>query len=344
MNEENTTPNRPAVPAETEPQGGESLELIPPEQLKEDAKAVYERIAARQKEAKETFDAINGQAGNLENLFSLLKGQLESLIQDFDTLEAQLKTAQYQKKLGDNYAAWFAALYRIQSSSNPYDKNTELNDTLINLSRELSRQSFDHAAKQREYDDILRKIEEAQGKLDRIQAENAEAVRKAEQDKKEELAGIESEIDRKRKELEDLKREIEQEGKKRVEHEAASEADFDGFTIPESPAAGRIYLCGEYDAAIDITAKQRVNREDLLGLDPDANPGENVFRYMGRPQIVIRMMPDGRILAKSGRKRLNKVDGALLSCEEDTELHQGATIEMTDKNGDIQTVKLYIAL
>lgn len=331
---------RPAAdnPAQAQPQAeGASLELMSPEQINK-----------RRKRAKEIYDAITGESEETMANLDLLVAQLKDIYEKFHE----------QNNLDGEYGHWFADLIRKADPAGSYDRDADLNFfRLINLSRELSQQNIncsrekaeldairqEISGEQRNLEAVKQKIVDEQKNLDRVRADRDAAIAAGEREKEAELAGIQKQIDGKRRELEGLNQQIGQAQAKLKSYDAPSDDDFRGFYPPDDPKSGHIYLCGSY-AFIDITATPQVMRNVLQGLDPDADD-DNAFRSMGQPQIVIRQLPDGRFMAKSQTNRLpNKVDGKLLSCEEETELRQGAAIEMTDKKGNTQTVKVYIAI
>ena len=333
MSENNTERNQTAdISGQDNPQtNAESLELMSPEQIAD----LQKQAADLQKQAKDLYDRFKTESEDVKDQFGLLVLQLKKI----------REIIRKQNNLDAAYGTWFADLIRQATPSGSYDKNAALdNDMLINLTRELSQQNFSCAQERQDLEAIRREIEEKRKELDALDSRLKEEYDRKKQEKEAELAGLDSRIQEKRQELDALNREI---GNKQTAirtYEAASGEDFEGYAIPDGAKSGHIYLCGSY-ASVDVTATPQVMRNVLTGIDPEADQDENMFRYMGQPQIVIRKLPDGRVMAKSQTaKRPNKVDGKPLSCEAETELRQGAVIEMTDGKGNTRTVKVYIAV
>ena len=333
MSENNTERNQTAdISGQDNPQtNAESLELMSPEQIAD----LQKQAADLQKQAKELYDGFKTESEDVKDQFGLLVLQLKKI----------REIIRKQNNLDAAYGTWFADLIRQATPSGSYDKNAALdNDMLINLTRELSQQNFSCAQERQDLEAIRREIEEKRKELDALDSRLKEEYDRKKQDKEAELAGFDRQIQGKQQELDALNREI---GNKQTAirtYEAASGEDFEGYAIPDGAKSGHIYLCGSY-ASVDVTATPQVMRNVLTGIDPEADQDENMFRYMGQPQIVIRKLPDGRVMAKSQTaKRPNKVDGKPLSCEAETELRQGAVIEMTDGKGNTRTVKVYIAV
>lgn len=348
---------------QAEPQAnGAGIELQLPEQIRENAEKLYGKIKGAQEEAEGIYKSIQSNAVSAEGRFNSLQNQLKSILEQVDLLKQQQNTADYQKRLRADYADWFSDLLRklVPSGPESFERPVPLShDTLIKLSRELSQQNFDCSRERAELDAIRQDIADErknleavkteigseQAELARVRADKAAAVAESKREKDAELAGIRKQIEAKQRELEDLNRQIGQARSLLKQYEAPSDDDFQGFCPPDDPKSGRIYLCGS-NAFIDITGKP-LYKNVLQMLDPDADDDDNAFRFMGLPQLVIRQLFDGRVVAKSCFARLpNKVDGKLLSCREgeETELRQGAVIEMTDRKGKTQTVKVYIAI
>ena len=333
MSENNTERNQTAdISGQDNPQtNAESLELMSPEQIAD----LQKQAADLQKQAKELYDGFKTESEDVKDQFGLLVLQLKKI----------REIIRKQNNLDAAYGTWFADLIRQATPSGSYDKNAALdNDMLINLTRELSQQNFSCAKERQELEAVKREIAEKQRELNTLDDRIKEEYDRKKQEKEAELAGFDRQIQGKQQELDALNREI---GNKQTAirtYEAASGEDFEGYAIPSGAKSGHIYLCGSY-ASVDVTATPQVMRNVLTGIDPEADQDENMFRYMGQPQIVIRKLPDGRVMAKSQTaKRPNKVDGKPLSCEAETELRQGAVIEMTDGKGNTRTVKVYIAV
>lgn len=326
MSENNTERNQTAdIPGQDNPQtNAEDLVLMSPEQ-----------IADLQKQAKEIYDGFKPESEDVKDQFDLLVLQLKKI----------REIIRKQNNLDAAYGTWFADLIRQATPSGSYDKNAALdNDMLINLTRELSQQNFSCAKERQELEAVKREIAEKQRELNALDDRIKEEYDRKKQDKEAELAGFDRQIQGKQQELDALNREIGNKQTAIKTYEAASGEDFEGYAVPNGAKSGHIYLCGSY-ASVDITATPQVMRNVLTGIDPESDQDENMFRHMGQPQIVIRKLPDGRVMAKSQTaKRPNKVDGKQLSCEAETELRQGAVIEMTDGKGNTRTVKVYIAV
>jgi hypothetical protein len=326
MSDEKTGMNQAAdLSGQDNPQtNAEDLALMSPEQ-----------IADLQKQAKELYDGIKNVSDDVNGQFELLVLQLKKI----------RGIIQKQNNLDAAYGTWFADLIRQATPATSYDKNAALdNDMLINLTRELSQQNFSCAKERQELEAIKREIAEKRKELDALDDRIKDEYDRKRQEKEAELAGFDSRIQEKQRELDSLNQEIRNAQIVIKTYEAASGEDFEGFAIPDGAKSGHIYLCGSY-ASVDVTATPQIMRNVLTGIDPEAAPDENLFRHMGQPQIVIRKLPDGRVMAKSQTaKRPNKVDGKQLSCEAETELRQGALIEMTDGKGNTRTVKVYIAV
>ena len=326
MSENNTERNQAAdISGQDNPQtNAEGLELMSPEQ-----------IADLQKQAKDLYDGFKTESEDVKDQFGLLVLQLKKI----------REIIRKQNNLDAAYGTWFADLIRQATPSGSYDKNAALdNDMLINLTRELSQQNFSCAQERQDLEAIRREIEGKRKELDALDGRLKEEYDRKKQEKEAELAGFDSRIQGKQQELDALNREIGNKQTAIKTYEAASGEDFEGYAVPNGAKSGHIYLCGSY-ASVDITATPQVMRNVLTGIDPESDQDENMFRHMGQPQIVIRKLPDGRVMAKSQTaKRPNKVDGKQLSCEAETELRQGAVIEMTDGKGNTRTVKVYIAV
>ncbi len=326
MSENNTERNQAAnIAGQDIPQtNAEDLVLMSPEQ-----------IADLQKQAKDLYDGFKNESEDVKGQFDLLVLQLKRI----------REIVRKQNNLDAAYGTWFADLMRQAAPSGSYDRNAALdNDMLINLTRELSQQNFSCAQERQDLEAVRREIAEKQRELDALDDRIKEEYDRKKQEKEAELAGFDRQLREKQQELEALNREIGNKQTAIKTYEAASGEDFEGYAIPDGAKSGHIYLCGSY-ASVDVTATPQVMRNVLTGIDPEADQDENMFRYMGQPQIVIRKLPDGRVMAKSQTsKRPNKVDGKPLSCEAETELRQGAVVEMTDGKGNTRTVKVYIAV
>ena len=257
--------------------------------------------------------------------------------------------------LANAYGDWFAQLIQDARHHNENTRPPDItDDSLIRLSREMSRQKLDFEQKKKDADELDGEIAGKQDELNELNRRIDSEYREKCKAKEDEIAALDKQIKEKKDELEDLKRQIEDgsmlppeplDPDSLTKYEAACIEEFDreGFIVPKD-RNGEIYLCGEFGYA-DITGLTPIGRERLMSIDQDAeDPDQNLFRYMGRPQFYIKKVQSGMFKIKSHSPHYpNTVDGEPLSCSEEMDLRQGSVIEMTDNKKNKRKVKVFIS-